>query len=434
MRTDRYSGLMATVASAALALTMTMACPAGAQTTSVGSYDKIAEGGNGDSGFTYREVSLPSINSGGSVAFVGQNASRFIGVFEAPGAVAATTILTPGATGSPSALSINTAGTVAFSVTDTSNVRKVLSGNGGALTYVSDPATAPGIPNFTVQTVVPQATINDAGTTAYIASGFNSSTQVGSFYVGTAQNGTYTPGAQSTAPGTYNGVAFNDFYDSRINNAGQIAIMMTSTANQGYVFRRNTDGSVTTIASLIQPETFISMNDNGFVSYFGLNGATLSIGNGLTTKVIGTLASIDPVSGLPLNGSFGFNASVNNLNQVAFRAGGGSGGAPIGIYVGDGSKIITVAQVGQSLYGSTITALDLSSQSINYLGEVVFSARLANGHTEILRGTLPGAAGTGTAPEPGSLLLLVPGAVSLVAVGLRRRRVASPRLPGSRLR
>lgn len=421
MKTFGFSKLLQ--ATALLPLCAAWAGPAAAQGSVVTTYERIAEGGTG---LTFREVGLASINQSGVVAFEGQDSGRLTGIYTSPGSAIFTTIASPSISGpsgfQPSALSINGSGTVVFSVFDQAfNATKVYAGNGGALTWVSDPATAPGLSNF-----IPYASfaaINDAGVVEYGATSFNAATGVSGYYVGIAQSGAFTPAIATTVPGTLNGLAFNNFTSGDINNAGQVAYSFNSTANRGYVFRRNSDGTTTTIATDIQPQTTIGLNESGFVTYTGLNNRSLLVGNGLTTTTIVDGTTLDPVTGLPIvfNANFAGGSSdyisLNNRNQVAFRGGGGNGMAPDGIYVGDGNKIVTVAQVGGALFGSIITGVTLSSQAINDAGQVVFTASLANGRTEIVRGTLPGNV-SASAPEPGTLSLI---AVLLVPIVSRIR-------------
>ena len=418
---------------AVLTLCVAGALPAGAQGSVGTSYELIAEGGTG---LTYREVGLASISQTGRVAFEGQNAGRLIGVYTSPGGVGATftTIASPSVSGTngfqPSALSINSSGTVAFSVFDLAfGASKVYAGNGGTLAWVSDPATAPSLPNF-----VPYggfATINDAGAVAYGATSFNPGNGQSGHYVGVAQGGAFSPVVPASVNSPLNGFPFNNFTGADINNSGQVAYSFNSTANRGYVFRRSTDGSITTIATQNQPQTTIAMNDSGFVAYTGLNNSSITLSNGLTSTIIGNATTVDPLTGLSLVSYANFSGgssdfiSVNNLNQVAFRAGGIGGSAPNGVYVGNGSQILTVAQVGGSLFGSTITGLSLSSQAINDLGQVVFTVNLANGRNGIVRATLPGAVSppSGAAPEPASLALILP-VLGVVEIARRKRRVA----------
>ena len=149
-----------------------------------------------------------------------------------------------------------------------------------------------------------------------------------------------------------------------------------------------------------------------------MNNTSLLLSDGITTKTIGSPTTVDPISGLHL-ATYGFNLSINNLNQVAFTAGGVNAGAPIGVYVSDGSNVVTVARVGDTLFGSRITALDMTDQSINDIGQVVFTVTLANGRTAIVRGTLPG---TVAVPESGTLTLTL-SSLGIIGTLISRRRM-----------
>ena len=76
--------------------------------------------------------------------------------------------------------------------------------------------------------------------------------------------------------------------------------------------------------------------------------------------------------------------SLNGTGVVAFSAylRGTAGGDDDdrGIFESDGRDIIVVAREGDRLEGSTIVSLGLSADGLNDLGQVAFTARLANGH------------------------------------------------------
>ena len=406
---------------------MALSLPAVAHAqTAVSSFDKIAEGGNGQAGYAYREVGYASVNQAGRVAFVGQNLSRFQGIYSIAGG-ATTTIADP-TFGGFGYLRLNSSGTVVFQKRDSNNTPQLYTGNGGALTYVSDPASAPGLPNF-VPSGLGFQTIADNGAVTYSASSYNAATTTSTYYVGTAQNGVFTSQAQFGQ--NFNNTQFQGIEDVHSNNNGQIAYRYNTyngSSYTQYVYRRNANGTTTTIASGgLQPVTYLGFNDAGQVLYTTNNNYSLLLGNGATTLTIGTPTTLDPVTGRTLGGyasGYGDWFSLNNLGQAVFKAGGNQGGAPQGIYVGNGTSIITVAQIGGALFGSTITGLDLSPQAINDAGQVVFTARLADGRTEVLRGTLPGATGSASAPEPASLALLMPALVGAATVVRRRKRAA----------
>ena len=83
-------------------------------------YEKIAEGGNGASGFTFRNVGQAIVNSSGRVAF--SDVQFGTGLYSTPGAnIACTTILDPAASGKNNLTldGMNASGTIVFSINDT---------------------------------------------------------------------------------------------------------------------------------------------------------------------------------------------------------------------------------------------------------------------------------------------------------------------------
>ena len=343
----------------------------------------------------------PSLNAVGTVAFNASLDNGKFGVFTGNGTITTTVAqsvssdfpLVYGSFGTPR---INLTGSAVFSALPESGIaRGIYVGNGGPLLTIAD--TDGQFQSFASGN---STAINSAGTVAFWAR--PDSGPAGIF---ASSGGMVTPLFLNSASLAANAdIAFND--------AGTLAFRKSNATGIVTV----NSGSVTTIVDTSGPLNYFgsapSLSSNGTVAFVagvgGNNGGVFGIysGNG------GPLTTIADISG-PFS-SFGFNSfnsgqpSINDAGTVAFLASLDVGG--FGIYTGDGINTREVIGSGDSLFGSTITALQISPTSLNDSGQVAFFYELANGTT--------GIAIANSVPEPSSSLLL---ALSL-GLSLARRR------------
>ncbi len=292
----------------------------------------------------------------------------------------------------------------------------VFLGNGGAITQIArEGQTAPD-GNGTFATVSPRD-INDAGAVAFFGQA-----------IGTAGGSTDNDGLFRGSGGAITQIVregqlvpngngrFEFFASSDMNNSGTVAFRSSLTGTSGGnsddigIFR-GSGGAISQIvrAGEIAPDgngNFsglgngrIALNDANEVAFFGLLSNThggsnddsgIFRGNGAGIVQIVREGHVAPDG----NGVFADNISpptMNNSGAVAFTAdlSGTVGGFSDneGIFIGDGIDLLRVARKGDSISGSTIASLDVSSDCINDLGQVAYWARLVNGNETIRRWT-----------------------------------------------
>jgi hypothetical protein len=172
----------------------------------------------------------------------------------------------------------------------------------------------------------------------------------------------------------------NSFTCASINNRGEIAFRAGRTSPDGLnsfdgIYRANADGSLTTIAE--DPDrsgfgflgNFPSMNDLGDVSFAAnlapSSGQAVLRGNGSELTTIATTAE-------EFN-FFGFDTSVNNSGEVAFKA--ELDNFDEGLFSGSGGEITThyLNSTEVSLDGQQVRFGGNDSRpSINNLGDIAF--------------------------------------------------------------
>lgn len=298
---------------------------------------------------------------------------------------------------------------VAFSARLDAQVSGIFTSSGGALTTVAQISRTP-----TIAELVEPA-INEQGTVAFFER-FDPARLPGSpGIIFTSSGGSLTTIADTRVP-AINILAVEG---NQINNEGSVAFATITRILTG------SGGSLNTIADTSGPlNTFYTssppdINDAGTVAF----EATLDGGGfGLFTGNGGLLTTIADTSGpfssfsSSTSGSFAIGASglaINNEGTLVFLASLDDGGS--GIFTGSDPVANKVIAVGDSLLGSTVTSLRLSSDGLNNSGELAFSATLADGTQGIFR--------TEPVPEPASGLgLLV--AISAFSAGIVRKRKA----------
>ncbi|WP_218080145.1 DUF7453 family protein [Anthocerotibacter panamensis] len=333
-----------------------------------------------------------SINNAGTIVFQGSLSSGGNGIFTGDGGTL-TTIATTGSSFSSfgNTASINSAGTVAFSANSATG-QGVFTGGGGALTPIADNSGT-----FLFFNTSPA--INDSGTVA-----FGALFGIANTGIFAGNGGVLTTIATDSGPfaGFSNTVA--------INNSGTVAFraLLDAGVNGEGIFSVN-GGATTTIVD----------NLNGAFSSFG-NPSLSSVGSTSFLATTSTGAGVYSVSGgalvtiadnfsanTPFQGFVGGNGTaINSLGTVAFRANLRGGGG--GIFVGSDPLTDSVIRIGDALFGSTVTNLQLGSQSLNDNNQLTFLATLADGRQVLTRADIPN---TQTVPEPASL-------VGMAALGL----------------
>ncbi|WP_017718619.1 PEP-CTERM sorting domain-containing protein [Kamptonema formosum] len=246
----------------------------------------------------------------------------------------------------------------------------------------------------------PGLSMNDAGEVAFTAKGSNGITNVykaqppatsaGSSVV-TSMTGC-TPGSAS------NQVCSVKFEAPSINNAGKV-----SFTTQDGVFVSDSSGISPIVSNdpmfILGSYREANINNSGLVSAFtavggdktviigsgNVQGQVIFTGDGSDGSVIaGTYYNYDPAGEIvPLQETFYTlgTSSLNNNGNVAFM---GKSYQPNfwydtpGIFVGSDSVQDKVIALGDSLLGSTVTALSMDRGSLTDDGEISFWARLAN--------------------------------------------------------
>jgi hypothetical protein len=313
----------------------------------------------------------PAINSGGVVAFFASLAGpgNDAGIFTGDGSVTTTIVdanksgLVARFLGDPS---INASGTVAFDAlrAQPGNPAVVFTGSGGGLTIVADTLTNK-FTNFG------NPAINVAGTVAFPATLSRTNPAIaGVFSVGPG-------GTTKIADGTDIGIVVpSDFGDPVINNAG-------------------------TVADEVFPEA---------VS----NGVEIITGDGgpISIRADPTVFSVSE------------HPSINDAGDVAFFADKFDGTEGIFAELTGGASPITVISVGDSLFGSTVTSVDLGRFALNDSDQLAFMFMLQDGRSGVAIADI-------AVPEPGSLALLLP-ALGMIFL-CRRKAYCRPLAPVERV-
>jgi hypothetical protein len=344
---------------------------------------------------------FPSINGAGTVAFNGSPGLGTAGIYIGSGGAVSTIAEFQGPAFSSSSVSpptINGTGTVAFaalSINGSSEIQTVYASSGGALTTIAQTGS-------TFQTFFGIPAINGAGTVAFGA--IRSDASEGIF---TGQGGPLTTVAQT-------GSMFASFHSDggpSINSAGTVAFTADRGGGQGLGVFASQGGNLTTIALTAPGFTVLEgrpgINGAGTVAFLAS-----SLINGQTTQGIFTGSGEAPT--LLSTGNFSGTPAINDSGTVAYNELVGNGGEALFTKAGPDSPAYEIIATGDSLFGSAVTDLGLSTFGLNDAGQVAFGAQLADGRLVIVR------ADPGAVPEPSSVWLLVLGVLGLVVLQSRR--------------
>jgi hypothetical protein len=377
-----------------------------------------------------------ALSNNGIVAFTGTNGQYVTGGANIVRLVAFGTAAPGGGTyasvGTPRVSSVNNHGVVAFTgqvnlAGNTPVASFASNGTGGRLLgREGSPAPDGGNYQFLYLAAFPPQ-INNNGVVAY-AGNTNLNPALMLANDGTTTRIIAQPG--QAAPG---GGTFALFDENNLNDAGDFAFHASlnggpgfgiykfgaNGVNQRLVARGDAAPGGGTFNSPVSPD----INESGFVSF----RSTLTGGpaqgvyrtNGVNTVRI--LATGETAPGGEVVQRFNSITNINNSGLVSFYTLTTATGPQTlsSLYVGDGTGVRKVIGIGDSLFGSVVTALGGGYQYLNDAGQVLVSYTLQNGRTglALANPVLPAA----SAPEPATFTL-----VTLVLVGAGRRRRVAP--------
>ena len=328
---------------------------------------------------TNSQCLAPSINAAGTLAFLaGSGSAR--GIYKGSGG--ALTLIADTTFGGQTRLfdetgchgpSINDAGDVAFYASvPSAALDGIYVGNGGAVATVADSSGA--FAMFSAGSAKPYVMINESGDIPFAARFDAGGSQA--LYVGdtTGVSPLYNSGNSSWV--TYeNGPSIND--------AGSVAFFaLTSNfssdglfvGNGGTAAQRFDRNSAWCSLSL---ETGI--NSLGSASYAGELG-TSCVGD--TLIYLASASGSAPLVSGPVVPFWFDPPSFNNNGRMAFN--GGPLGGPNGVFTG-GQISSAVIRVGDPLFSSTVTSVQIGRQGLNDSGHVAFWYKLADGRSGYAR-------------------------------------------------
>jgi hypothetical protein len=344
----------------------------------------VADTSQGFSAFS----SFPAINDGGEVAFVATGADFVQGVYKWTGGA-----LTPIASSAGDVLSsfgndvvINAYGIVGFDA----NVN-----TGGRSIFTSDGVSTKIIVNTKDQGLIGRflgsPSINASGTVVFFATrnGFRSQ----AIFIGDG-------GALTTVADTANS-NFVGFGNTAIDASGKVTFLGFPADGSMGVFvvtprAAQADENESTFA---KPESLIDIVDTNNldfssfgdpvinnagvvadVAFLSNNGLEIFTGNGK-----GITARTDPASQVFTDSE---HPSLNNSGAVAFFARKAGGGSGIFVERTGGASPVALIQTGDTLFGSTVTALDLGRFALNDHLQLAFQYTLMDGRSGVAIATM----------------------------------------------
>ena len=326
-------------------------------------FTKIADSA---SGFSFGL--FPSINATGTVAFNGSGALGSAGIYTGDGGSLSSIAEFYGPVFSSSSVTsptINDSGMVAFSI-GSAGATTLYAGTSGALTMI-----AASDASFNTFFGIPA--INASGTVAFGALYRN-----GGEAILSANGGILTTIAQT-------GPMFSSFHNyggPSINNSGTVAFTTDQGGGRGLGVFVSEQGKIRPIALTDMDLTIIggrpALNGDGTVAFLafahvsGRSTQGIFKGNGGAAELVTT-------------GGFSGTPALNDLGAVAYNRGLSNGTWGIFINLDPDSLPLRVIATGDSLFGSTVTLLGLSTYGLNNAGQIAFGAELEDGRRVIVR-------------------------------------------------
>ncbi len=316
---------------------------------------------------------FPSINSWGTVAFNGSAALGSAGIYTGDGGALSSIAEFQGQVFSSSTLSqptINDSGVVTFYI-GIAGASTLYVGTAGALTTIA-------ASDASLNTFFGLPAINSSGTVAFGALYRNSSEAIV-----TADGGVLTTIAQQ-------GPMFSSFHNNggpSINNSGTVAFTVDQGNGLGLGVFVNEQGNIRPIA-LSGPELTINegrpaLNNDGITAFLAFTRV-----DGGSTQGIFRGSGDTPI--LVTTGNFSGTPALNDIGAVAYNQLLSDGRAVIFINFGPQSLPVPIIATGDSLSGSTVSLLGLSTYGLNDANQVAFGAQLADGRRVIIRADVRG--------------------------------------------
>lgn len=303
----------------------------------------------------------PSINAEGLVVFAASIGGGQVGIFTGSGGPLNNIVLGGGETGIVSTFAnMNDGGDVTYRSSPSALEETIYISDGvGPPTPVVDDSGKPFL-------AVSLPAINDDNAVAFhgVLTGGVSGIFVAQGF------GNYTTIADSSG-------AFVSFSGRASLNANGVAAFSASTTTDFGIYA-GSGGAITTIADTSGAFTSVgnvpSINDSGGVGFFAGNVNV----QGIYTGDGGPLTLVADTNG-PFAQFTLSDPAINNLGDVAFIANLDAGGK--GIFIGPDPATDTVIQIGDPLFGSTLTGLasSIGPRAINDRGDITFTYILENG-------------------------------------------------------
>jgi hypothetical protein len=315
-----------------------------------------------DNSSTFSTFSAPSISGDGAVAFLATLRSGASGVFVASDGEITTIADDRGvfARFSHATPPINSDRMVAFVAKLVAGGDGVFAGSGGPITTIADRSGS-----FRSLSSSFAPSINGNGTVAFFAFPELASAGEGIF----AGSG----GAIATIADTRGD--FRYIGAPSINTAGTVAFPAELDVGGQGIFAF-CDGETTMLADTSGPLRAVgspSINDAGTVVFYAELDAG---GTGIFRSSGTTISTIADSSGPFRFFSYLLDPAINSSGAVAFFAELDAGGE--GIFTGADPVADKIVTIGDSIFGSTVTALDFF-RALNDGGDVAFSYELASG-------------------------------------------------------
>lgn len=261
---------------------------------------------------------------------------------------------------------INSSGQTVFGAFQSDNNEKIYRGDGTVLEKIA--ATR------TVDDQLRGYSVNDAGLVAFEAR----LSDDGGLYIGNPRR---TRPVYTFSSSDF--VAGGDFFSTPALGDSAVAFTaLRGTAPDG-VFRQTIDGELTTIAEVdasMYKFRGVSMNAAGevaFTAFIEDDLEAIMVGSG------GPLRTVVDTAGPFMNINVSTVPSINDSGTVAFTA--SLDDLRKGLFIGPDPDADRVVLLGDALAGSKVKDLAACGQSLNDVGQLAFTAELADGRAVIVR-------------------------------------------------